>query len=261
MSKGRRGTTTQILGRPGAGKSTLLHTLRGPRVILDAENGDDEFDGILDVRVVYYDEWVEAGRPKLGPRVSLVIPVRNYHDYRMGIRTLREDKRRMFKGFGIDSLTRVQELMSEELSPINTEVIQSRHTSYDHFRTMLDYMKSDLQWLHDQTAADERGLQFAFVCQIDRETTPMRPLLEGALRKRVLNIPDVAGFLRVEKEIDDNGESVETRYFDISSAEGSLAETKCRRRRVTKKWGDTIPNPNLSRIAAVASPQRKKTTK
>ncbi len=71
-------------------------------------------------------------------------------------------------------------------------------------------------------------------------------------------IPDIVGYLQVEEGLDDEGDLVLVRSLDISpSTEDSEVETKCRRRRVSRKWGNEIVDPNLARIGQVASPRPK----
>lgn len=254
----RRGTSGMLHGRPGSGKSTLLHTMPGPRLIGDAEMGDDEFEG--DIHVLPWEEWDANDQdPRmLTPKTSVIIDIGDYHDYRMAVDTIMWDRSRLFRSFGLDSLTKIQEFMEEELLPLNRNKLKARRRDYDHFGVLLDYMKADLDGLHALTKT--RGLITWWVCQTDRESDPMRPQLAGALRKKIANIPDIVGFLRVEEGIDESGTQAIWRVMGISSAEGTMAEEKCRRRRVTAKWGEEIPEPNLARIAAVASPRKKKTT-
>lgn len=262
--KRRRGTSGLLHGRPGAGKSTLLYTLPKPALIVDAEFGDDEFDEEdlaeldMEVSILPWEEWEDADQdPEMLDRTTVVIiTAETYSDYRLGVDTIKWDKQRLFRGFGVDSLTKVQELMEEEMLPLNRSTIKARRRDYDHFGALLDYMKADLDYLHSLTIT--RGLVTWWVCQSDREKEPIVPQLAGQLRKKIANIPDIEGFLRVEEGVDDEGNRDTWRVMDISSAEGSLAETKCRRRKVTRKWGDEIPDPNLARIAAVASPRPKK---
>ncbi len=148
--------------------------------------------------------------------------------------------------------------MEDELLPLNKTMIKARKRNFDHFGALLDYMKADLDALHALTKS--RGLHTWWVCHTDREAEPMVPQLAGALRKKVARIPDIIGFLQIEEGLDDSGEHSTWRTLNISaSTEDSEVETKCRRRRVTRMWGDEIPEPNLARIGSVASPRPNKT--
>ncbi len=250
-AKPRRGTSSLILGRPGSGKSTLLHTLPSPRLIVDAEFGDDEIDG---VNVIHWDEYEAEGEnpSMLEGNTSVIITASKYPDFQHGIRVIRADRDRVFRGFGLDTVSRVQEHMDEELSPLNRAVLRSKSTDYDHYRMLRDYMRADLLAVHELTLT--RGLVTSWACQVDTESDPIGPRLVGALRQSIPDIPDIVGFLRVEEGQDESGHPLTWRMLDISAAEGALALAKCRRRRVEKKWGTEIPHPNLKEIAAVASP-------
>lgn len=253
----RRGTSSLLHGRPGSGKSTLLHTLPGPRLITDAEFGDTEFDE----DEVTYLPWEEFEDEDYNPKMltrktSVVLQAHTYSDYRVGINHILGDHHRVFKGFGLDSITAIQDKFGKELAPLDRNTIRARERKYSHWGALLDYMYDDLEQLHQLTLT--RGLVTAWVCQSNRETSPMQPSLAGALRQKVLDIPDIVGFLRVEEGANDDGEKEFYRILDIQSAENSLAETKCRRRKVAAKWGSEIPHPDLRRIAAVASPRPNK---
>ncbi|MCP5060027.1 MAG: AAA family ATPase, partial [bacterium] len=244
MTKPRRGTSFLIHARPGGGKSTLLHTTPGPRLIVDAEAGDDEFEA--DVEVLKWDDFVDANEDPalLTPKTSVVIDARTYADYQLGMRIIREDVRtRRFRSFCLDTITRIQSKMEEELLPLNRSALKARGRNFEHFDQLLNYMRADLEYLHEQTI--ERGLVTAWACQSDKEMNPITPRLLGQLRKSIPDIPDIVGFLRAEEGADTDGKAVTWWEMDISSAEGSLAEAKCRRRLVAKKWGKVIPHPNL----------------
>lgn len=263
----RRGTSSLIIGRPGAGKSTLLHTLPSPRLIVDAESGDDEFEG--NVNVIPWEEYEEEGEnpAMFTANTSVVIDATDYEGFSLGMSVVRADRKRVFKGFGLDTVSRIQEHMEEELTPLNRRSLKAKETTYSHFRALRDYMRADLVYLHELTK--QRGLVTAWACQVDTESEPIGPRLVGALRQSIPDIPDIVGFLRVEEGQDAKGNPAIWRVLDIASVEGGLALAKCRRRKVATKYGREIPNPNLARIASVASPRpgptrkskTKKTTK
>ena len=253
----RRGTSGLMHARPGAGKSTLLHTMPPPRLILDAEAGDNEFP-IDDLIILDWDDydWYDDP-PELEGNVSVVKHGADYSDYRETTDFIRYDRRRLFRSYGIDSLTRVQRKMEDDMNPLDRTKLKPRRRDFDHFDALLNYMLSDLEMLHELTIT--RGLTTWWVCHSDREVTPIRPNLVGQLRKKVAEIPDIVGFLRVEEGLDEDGEETVWRVLDISpSTDDSDVETKCRRYKVTERWGDEIPEPNLARISAVASPRPKK---
>lgn len=252
-----RGTSGLVHARPGAGKSTLLHSMRPPRLIHDAESGDVEFP-IDDLIILDWDDydWHDEV-PDLSGNVSVVKHGNDYWDYREVVDYIRQDRRRLFRSFGIDSLTRVQRKMEDDMNPLDTRTLRPRRRDYDHFDALLNHMMHDLEILHELTIT--RGLHTWWICHSDREVTPIRPNLVGQLRKKIAEIPDVVGYLKVEEGLDDEGNDTTWRVLDISpSTDDSLVETKCRRYRISERWGDEIVNPNLARIGRVASPRPKK---
>jgi len=258
----RRGTSFLIHARPGSGKSTLLLSLPKPALIVDAEAGDFDglatIEGLADVDVRSWEEY-EDDPTILTPNTVVIIDCEEYSDYQLGLREIREDRDRKWKGFGLDTITRIQAKMEEELEPLERKMLRARRGGYDHYKAMLDYMRADLEWLHEQTI--RRGLVTAWACQTNEEMVPLHPRLVGQLRQSIPDIPDIVGFLRVEEGTDEEGHHVRWRELDIASAEGALATAKCRRRHVANHYGDTVPNPNLAQIAAVASPRKINTRK
>lgn len=238
----------------GSGKTWLLHTMPGPRLIFDTEGGFEDVEVPLKL-------WnpLEEPCPDADDNESVVIDVTTLAQIKEGMRVLKTGDH-PFLSFGMDSLTEGQK-------QLKTQVSNTKGLDYDPdavfdqqaWGRLLNNAELLIRDMRDLTRpTSKKRMHGMIVMGSDLESAPIRPLLQGALRKHM------AGFVRLDgylfNTIDTKGafgpEGEIIRVMNINDAHGAVA--KCNMHKVNEHYknsgnGYQIVNPNMAEILAIAN--------
>lgn len=239
-------------GPPGSGKTTLANTLPGPRIILDTEGAtqylrnEKAWWNILDELEPPEPEGGWEG--EVARDYSVIVDCGDWEVYRQAMDYILSGEH-PFKSAILDSLTEVQTQLKEYILPQHGYGNNFERTTHATWDQLLVHLERDVRSLRNMTRPSSKKRMHTCICVLsDTDVVPKKPLLQGALRKRLPQFTNIIGYLDVV--VDD-----QNRKRRVLQVEGSPeVEAKCNIPEVTDKWQDgMIYDPNLRRIIKVAN--------
>jgi len=242
-----------VHGGWGVGKTWLVHSMPGHRIVFDTEGGFED----VQVPVVLWDPLNEPIPEIKHENTSVVVDVTHLDQVKEGVRILKTGDH-PFTSFGLDSFTESQKQLKTEVSDTEGEYDPNAvfdHQAWGRLLNNGELIVRDMRNLTRPSAA--RRMHGLVVMGSDMEAAPIRPLLQGAMRKHM------AGFFRLEgylyQTVGKEGGEFEgqvIRVMNINPAHA--AEAKCNMHLVNEKYRDAgagyqILNPNMADIIAVAN--------
>lgn len=241
-----------IHGGFGAGKSWLAHTAPGPRLAFDTEGGtwDVEHDG-LERRL-----WVPGEEPfptGLAPNTSVTVDITTASQLQEAIAWIAQaPEADEIETLIVDSFTEAQKQSKRQVAAKAggkySEEAYDPNATFEQqaWGRLLNNGELVMAKLRDLTRPSaRRPRNVALVLPSDIEMTPVRPLLQGALRKQFAGYVDLLGYLQAGTN--EAGEDMWGLYITPTPTH----EAKCRTHRVKQHYGPFIVNPNITEILSV----------
>jgi hypothetical protein len=206
-----------VHGGWGVGKTWLVHSMPGPRLILDTEGGWED----VEVPTLLWDPLSEPLPTGIDEDTSVIVEVTDLPTMKEAIRVLKTGEH-SFVSFGLDSLTESQKQLKTRVADLNNEYDPNAIFDQQAWGRLLNHGELIVRDLRDLTRAGAtKRMHGLVVMGSDTEMVPIKPLLQGALRK------SLAGFFRLEgylfRAVNDGGEDI--RVMNISPAQGAEAKS------------------------------------
>lgn len=239
-------------GPPGAGKTTLANTLPGPRITLDTEGAAQ----YLRNEKAYWD--IGAGEEPPEPEggwdgevakdYTVIVDCPDWETYRVAMDYILQGDH-PFQSVILDSLTEVQTQLKEFILPQHGYGSKFEKTTHSTWDQLLVHLERDVRSLRNMTRSKAPKRMHVAICVLtDTDVVPKKPLLQGALRKRLPQFTNIIGYLDVV--VDGNGRKRRVLQVDGTPE----VEAKCNIPEVTEKWPDgMVYDPHLRRIIKVAN--------
>lgn len=205
-----------IHGVFGSGKTAFGLTGPAPRLVADVEGAvfKSKFGGDKQL----WKDWDQT-KP---PVDTVVYPVKTEEDITFIIDYLKVGDH-PFNTFTLDSLTLYQTKLKRELQQPNQKFNPDGEFTFHAWNRVLNHMlmqAEDLLSCVEPTA--NKPINVCLISATDREANYMRPLLEGQIRKRLPGLVDIHGFMKMQRDKNDDLRSV--LYFEPTD----LIDAKCR---------------------------------
>lgn len=237
-----------IHGWGGAGKTWLAHTLPGPRLELSTENGSWDTRDRTD-REVRMQAWDPATQPMptdLTEIDTVVVNIRNISQLD-AMMLLLKGGNHPFESVILDSFTAMQSKMKKLVA--SPGQAYDPNATFDH-QAWGRLKNNGLLFLEDLQALTwpdtKKPINVAVVMFSDEESVPAVPLLEGGIRKGLVGLFDLFGYLFTAYNPDTKEE---IRVLQISR--NPEAQAKCRLHSVKVHYGTHIEHPDLDTILSI----------
>lgn len=226
----------------GSGKTWLAHTSPGPRLVLDMEGGSED----VPVPIVEWDATTSGIPTGLTDDTSVVVDIQDYAVLTELLRTLKTGNH-PFESVVLDSLTEQQKLLKTRVARPGSEYDPNAVFDQQAWGRLLNNGELVMRQLRDLTRKGAaKRINCVVVMGSDTESIPIKPLLQGALRKSLAGFFDLEGFLYTAIN---NDTKEEARVLQISPT--PEAEAKCRLHLLKLAHGTHIINPDIREILAV----------
>lgn len=237
--------TILSFGESGHGKSTLFETAPGPRLLLDSEGKAELLEGKT---VVWSDLSVI---PEFDEDTTVILPVRTWQRVNEAVR-LMERMGTKFRSFGVDSFSRLQEHLMQELT-------KGGEPDWDTWSAI----KARMTFLFDALAgqAESHAAVVYNTCWMVNKDKKFVPLLDGAIKERASHYHIVTA--RPVLTFDDKkGISQNLHIFPgkISEEEEHPTAVKSNSVALLAYYGKVISEPNLTHMHGVLNKQITKQT-
>ncbi len=235
----------------GGGKSWFAHTAPGPRLIMDTEGGSEDVahrDDGHNVNLISWDPMAEDIPTDLKPEDSVVVDIQNADmiPHLIGYLTKGDHP---FESVILDSLTENQKQLKTAVAVPGGVYDPNAVFDQQAWGRLLNNGEIMIRQLRDLTRKQaKKRINVVVVMGSDTETMPVKPLLQGALRKSLAGFFDLEGFLYVGT---DNETQEEVRVLQISP--NATAEAKCRLHLVKVAYGNNIINPDMMKIIDIVN--------
>lgn len=235
-----------VHGPPGVGKTRLANTMPGPRLALDSEGGSYD----LPCEIIEWDimnEDIDAIIPELGwenaKNTTVVVDIRDWDTYRKAMDYILKGDH-PFNSVILDSLTEIQTQLREKLNPQQGIGDDFERNTYGVFDQLLVHLERDVRAMRDMARPTaKKRCNSCIVTLSDTEVLPRKPLLVGALRKRMPQFVDMEIYLTVVRD----GNGNKRRSGQIEGNE--MAEAKCRPDKINAMYpSGIIYDPNFRKI-------------
>jgi len=238
---GDRRIMMAVHGWWGSGKTWLAHTTPGPRLVMDQEGGSED----VEVPLIHWNPLTEPIPSGLTPDTSVVVDISEY-SLVLHILGLLESGNHPFETVILDSLTENQKQLKESVAKPGAAYDPNAVFDQQAWGRLLNNGELVIRRLRNLTRkASKKRVNVVVVMGSDTEAVPVKPLLQGALRKSLAGFFDLEGYLFTAL---DNETKQEVRIMQITpSAE---AEAKCRLHKVKVHYGTHIINPDVRNILA-----------
>lgn len=250
LKPSERAIYVALHGWSGAGKTWLAHTLPGPRLVLDAENGswDVEAREDKDIEVLWWDPLTQPVPVDPGDDVSVVANIRDLNVLMVLMKLLRSGEH-PFTSVILDSFTEMQAMLKTKVADPGKDYDPNAIFDQQAWGRLKNHGGLILRDLRDLTWPDsKKRVHVAVVMGSDTENLPARPLLEGGVRKNLHSWFDMVGYLFTSY----NGEiGEELRVLQIAKTQD--AEAKCRLHNVKKTYGVFIERPDLAEVVRIVN--------
>jgi hypothetical protein len=205
-----------IHGVFGSGKTAFGLTGPAPRLVADVEGAvfKSKFGGDKQL----WKDWDQT-KPPLD---TVVYPVKTEEDITFIIDYLKVGDH-PFNTFTLDSLTLYQTKLKRELQQPNQKFNPDGEFTFHAWNRVLNHMlmqAEDLLSCVEPSA--NKPINVCLISATDREANYMRPLLEGQIRKRLPGLVDIHGFMKLQRDKNDDIHSV--MYFEPTDT----VDAKCR---------------------------------
>jgi len=215
-----------IHGVFGSGKTTFGLTGPGPRLIADVEGAVFKAKGGGTKTL-----WDGKGPiPKVGKEDTVVVPTHDEDTIVRLIDMLLVGKH-PFESFTWDSLTVYQTKLKRELQDPGKPFDPNGEFTFHAWNRVLNHMLMQAEdLLQVAQVGANKPISVCLLSATDREQTYMRPLLEGAMRKRLPGLVDLHGFLKSQRDKDGKRHAV--LYFEPTD----LIDAKCRLWQIDERY-------------------------
>jgi hypothetical protein len=253
MTDTNRRIMVAVHGWWGSGKTWFAHTAPGPRLVLDMEGGSED----VQTHQLFWDPLTntlttpsgsESGWAEVTDDTSVIVDIQKAATVQH-VLTYLEEGDHPFNSVVFDSLTETQKQLKQAVASPDDEYDPNAVFDMQAWGRLLNHGELVVRRLRDLTRKHAaRRVNVVVVMGSDTEAIPVRPLLQGALRKSLAGFFDLEGYLytAVNKE---TGE--EARIMQISPS--SEAEAKCRLHLLKVKHGTHIINPDMREMLAVVN--------
>lgn len=248
---GDRRIMMAVHGVWGGGKTWLAHTAPGPRLTIEMEGGSED---ILSP-IVPWDPRTEPIPTNLTDDTSVVVDIQDYSlvTHLLG---MLESGDHPFNSVVLDSLTESQKALKTKVAKPGAEYDPNATFDQQAWGRLLNHGELVIRRLRDLTRPSaRRRVNVVVVMGSDTESIPVKPLLQGALRKSLAGFFDLEGYLYVATNTETKEE---VRILQISPSD--VAEAKCRLHKVKLQYGTHIINPNVRDILAVVNSAQEATS-
>lgn len=240
-----------VHGSWGSGKTWLGHTMPGPRIVMDTEGGWED----VPVETKLWDIMSGAPMPEVGDDTSVVVEVTSSDTVYEVLRVL-EKGDHPFRSFVVDSLTESQKQTKTAVSP---NEVYDPNAVFDHqsWGRLFNHGELMIRRMRDLTRPSSPKRMHGLVLMgSDIEAAPIRPLIQGGLRKHLAGFFRLEGYLFSTVGTVGEYEGKIIRVMNINSAHG--AEAKCNLHKLNEEYKDAgngyqILNPNMAELIAIAN--------
>ena len=241
-----------IFARWGMGKSWLAQTAPGPRLVADFEHGALDVvhreDADRGTKVLPWDP-AKGGLDvaAIDENTSVVVQIQDYAGVQRLLPMLRSGNH-PFESVIVDSLTEVQRQMKMAVANRDTDTDYDPSATFEQqaWGRLKNHGELLVRELRDLTRSGAaKPVNVVIVMGADDERLPIKPLIEGGLRKTLAGFVDIEGYLI--RRYDDEG--VERGILQIAPTQD--VDAKCRPHLVRKAYGPAIVDPRISDIVRV----------
>ena len=228
-----------IHGVFGSGKTTFGLTGPSPTLIADVEGAamKAKAGGYKQL----WSDWDGESIPE-----TVVYPVKEESDIKKIIDYLKVGDH-PFETFVLDSLTLFQTKLKRELQQPNQKFNPDAEFTFHAWNRVLNHMLmqcEDMLSLVEPNA--KKPINVCLISATDRESAYMRPLLEGQIRKRLPGLVDIHGFMKAQRDKDDQRHAV--LYFEPTD----LVDAKCRLWQIAEAYPQGyIIDPTIKEIISI----------
>ena len=229
----------------GSGKSWFANSAPGPRLVMDMEGGVED----IPQRQLHWDPVTQPEPPEdLTDDTSVIVDINDYNLVTHLLAYL-ERGQHPFESVIMDSLTENQKQLKQKVAKPGVEYDPNAVFDQQAWGRLLNNGELVIRRLRDLTRKSAaKRVNVVVVMGSDTEAIPVKPLLQGALRKSLAGFFDLEGYLYTAVN---NDTKEEARIMQISPS--ADAEAKCRLHLLKVKHGTHIINPDMRDILATVN--------
>lgn len=237
---GDRRIMMAVHGWWGSGKTWLAHTAPGPRLDMNLEGGSED----VQVPIIHWNPLTEPLPTGLTPDTSVVVDISEYSTV-VHLLGLLESGNHPFESVILDSLTESQKQLKEAVARPGAAYDPNAVFDQQAWGRLLNNGELVIRRLRNLTRkGSKKRVNVVIIMGSDTEATPVKPLLQGALRKSLASFFDLEGYLFTA--LDDAKAEVRVMQI-VPTAE---AEAKCRLHNIKVHYGSHIINPDVREMLA-----------
>ena len=253
MDTAKRTVMVGIHGWWGSGKTWLAHSTPGPRLTFEMEGGSEDiqqhklyWEPVSNVLVDDADSVVDWDA--VTDDTSVIVDISDYNVV-AHLLTILEAGRHPFNSVVFDSLTENQKQLKEMVATPGESYDPNAVFDQQAWGRLLNNGELIIRRLRNLTRKSAtKRINVVIVMGSDTESTPVKPLLQGALRKSLAGFLDLEGYLYTALDLESKEEA---RLLQITPS--ATAEAKCRLHNVKVEYGTHIVNPDMRDILAVVN--------